>query len=205
MVSRNNKRIKRPSYASEVSEVRPWLLLSGAQAIRPDRLSPLGLTHIVSAAAELPPAVVDGVLTSTVGIVDTASGSPLGPHLHQEADRLECIRTSGGRVLVHCVAGVSRSSSLILGYLIKYERMKLRDAFLHLRNLRPVVRPNSGFFAQLLDFEKELLGSPSVVLLEVPDSNLVIPDVCEDELSILKRKSWSKMIEERKYFHNHFT
>ena len=33
------------------------------------------------------------------------------------------------RVLVHCSAGRSRSVSIIIGYLIKYRRMKLEDAY----------------------------------------------------------------------------
>ena len=55
--------------------------------------------------------------------------------------------------------GVSRSSSLILAYLMKYENMNLRMAYDHVLAFRPCVRPNKGFWFQLTQLEKYLQQS----------------------------------------------
>ncbi|KAG2038565.1 protein-tyrosine phosphatase-like protein, partial [Suillus americanus] len=62
-------------------------------------------------------------------------------------------RNSGGKVLVHCVAGVSRSPTIIAAYLISRCSMSLKDALELLVRARPVVCPRPGFIAQLKDLE----------------------------------------------------
>lgn len=48
-------------------------------------------------------------------------------------------------VLVHCMAGISRSATIILAYLMKYRNMKYSDAYLFVNNKRNVIYPNQGF------------------------------------------------------------
>lgn len=91
------------------------------------------------------------------------------------------VRCSGGKTLVHCVAGVSRSASLCLAYLIKHERMPLRKAFAHLRSRRPSIRPNTGFFTQLIEFERRLFGAATVSMVHNQAAGTIIPDVYEVE------------------------
>ena len=45
-------------------------------------------------------------------------------------------------VFVHCAAGISRSTSFIMAYLMKHEGMTLLDAFLHIRKRRTFACPN---------------------------------------------------------------
>ncbi|CAD8054425.1 unnamed protein product [Paramecium primaurelia] len=59
-------------------------------------------------------------------------------------------------VLVHCYAGISRSSSLIIAYLIKYAGLSLKEAIIKLKNQRPQVDPNDGFMDQLKQFEEKV-------------------------------------------------
>lgn len=60
---------------------------------------------------------------------------------------------------MHCMAGVSRSASLVMIYLVKYERMTLRQAYHYVKSARPVIRPNVGFWKQMVDYEKRLRGA----------------------------------------------
>lgn len=62
----------------------------------------------------------------------------------------------GKSVLVHCGAGVSRSATIVLAYLMGVEKMSLDDALEFLQDKRSVVQPNIGFHIQLMEFEKEL-------------------------------------------------
>ena len=61
-----------------------------------------------------------------------------------------------GNVLIHCYAGISRSSSIIIAYLMKHNHMTFNNAFQLIKEKRGNVRPNSGFILQLKAYEKEL-------------------------------------------------
>lgn len=164
-----------------VSEVAPWLLVCGAPVLNPELMTALGVTCVLSAAPELPDTPLPpGVVFRRVSVHDSPK-EDLTPHLDVAADIIEQERLSGGRVLVHCVAGVSRSPSLCLAYLIKHSRIPLSTAFAHLRSRRPSVRPNSGFFRQLIEFERRELGDSSVSMVSNPAAGGDIPDVYEPD------------------------
>jgi hypothetical protein len=64
----------------------------------------------------------------------------------------------GGRALVHCQAGVSRSATVVIGYLMMRRHMGLDDAFEHVRHCRRQVAPNLSFLGQLQALEDEGWG-----------------------------------------------
>ena len=70
--------------------------------------------------------------------IDDSPFSNLGCYFDRVADKIEEVRRRGGNSLVHCVAGVSRSASLCIAYLIKYKRMSLRKAYQHVKVIIPV-------------------------------------------------------------------
>ena len=61
-----------------------------------------------------------------------------------------------GNVLVHCYAGISRSTSIIIAYLMKHNNMNFNNALNLIKEKRGNIRPNSGFILQLKAYEKEL-------------------------------------------------
>lgn len=61
-----------------------------------------------------------------------------------------------GNVLVHCYAGISRSSTIVLAYLVKKCNMKLKQAFLLVKERRYIIDPNPGFVQQLKEFEDKV-------------------------------------------------
>lgn len=52
-------------------------------------------------------------------------------------------------ILVHCNAGVSRTSMLAIAYLMQYEEMQFEDAYTLVKSKRPAIQPNDGFRKQL--------------------------------------------------------
>ena len=69
---------------------------------------------------------------------------------------------AGHNTYVHCLMGMSRSSSVVLAYLIKYRRIPLVAALRMLRDRRPIVYPNIGFMLHLIALEQIELGVASL-------------------------------------------
>ncbi len=69
-------------------------------------------------------------------------------------------RLSGRNVLVHCIAGVSRSATIVIAYLMKINQMNLQNAYDFVISRRSCIEPNIGFLKQLNMFEKRLAKKP---------------------------------------------
>lgn len=54
-----------------------------------------------------------------------------------------------GNVLVHCTAGISRSATIVIKYIMYECNMSKEDAIAYVRSKRPVINPNWGFLMQL--------------------------------------------------------
>ena len=65
----------------------------------------------------------------------------------------------GGICLVHCKLGVSRSTTFVIAYLMKYANLTTDEAFEFVKNKRSSIKPNDGFMRQLRMYEKILSES----------------------------------------------
>lgn len=63
---------------------------------------------------------------------------------------------SGGCVFVHCHAGISRSSTIIIAYLIECLGFSFEDALKLCQSKRTKINPNQGFVKQLKELEEEV-------------------------------------------------
>ncbi|KAJ9049971.1 tyrosine/serine/threonine protein phosphatase [Entomophthora muscae] len=62
-------------------------------------------------------------------------------------------RSLGVGVLIHCQCGVSRSASLMIGYVMQANNLSFESAYQHVKSKSSVVSPNLSLIAQLLEFE----------------------------------------------------
>jgi len=53
--------------------------------------------------------------------------------------------SNGGKVLVHCYAGVSRSATIVIAYLMQEHNLGYYEAMTFVKRKRPEVFPNAGF------------------------------------------------------------
>lgn len=65
------------------------------------------------------------------------------------------VKGAGGKTLVHCHAGVSRSATICIAYVMYSRHASLDTAFEFVKSCRSEISPNAGFMHQLLEFEKE--------------------------------------------------
>lgn len=128
-----NSRIRLPG----ISEILPSLYLCGAGVAIPVFLEKLGITCVINAAPELPETPLPLINGSKpvflqVPVLDKCDNEisySIMDYFDEVADLIEQTRQTNGKTMVHCVAGVSRSASLVLAYLMKYWKMSLKSAF----------------------------------------------------------------------------
>ena len=65
------------------------------------------------------------------------------------------IKMAGGRVLVHCQAGISRSSTICAAYLIHHYGLDVPAAVGRVTKARDIIKPNAGFLQQLVEYERQ--------------------------------------------------
>ncbi|PNF14174.1 Dual specificity protein phosphatase 22 [Cryptotermes secundus] len=68
-------------------------------------------------------------------------------------DFIHAARLRGGNVLIHCLAGMSRSVTVAVAYIMSVTSLNWKDALKVVRVGRAVANPNFGFQKQLQDFE----------------------------------------------------
>lgn len=60
----------------------------------------------------------------------------------------------GSNVLIHCLAGVSRSPTIVTAYLMHKKKLRFKEALAIIKQTRPFVNPNPGFIEQLKLFRE---------------------------------------------------
>lgn len=90
----------------------------------------------------------------------------------------DSVKNSKGRVLVHCQAGISRSATICLAYLISRHRLRLDEAYEYVKKRRSVISPNFNFMGQLLTWETETqlterATSSAELLINTPTTSCV--------------------------------
>ncbi|XP_072528777.1 dual specificity protein phosphatase 16 [Salminus brasiliensis] len=78
------------------------------------------------------------------------------PWLDKSVEFIEKAKACNARVLVHCLAGISRSATIAIAYIMKRMDMSLDEAYRFVKEKRPTISPNFNFLGQLLDFEKKI-------------------------------------------------
>ncbi|XP_051554065.1 dual specificity protein phosphatase 14 [Myxocyprinus asiaticus] len=157
-----------------ISQITPSLYLSGVEALNQSALARRGITLIVNACSEYPCPEYHGVECISVPVEDRPH-APLDLHFDSVAERIHQNHT--GSSLVYCSAGRSRSPSLIMAYLMRFEGVSLLQAHQRVLCARPFIRPNAGFWRQLLQYERKLTNTNSIRM--VATSQGVLPEATQ--------------------------
>jgi len=159
----------------EVLDDMPCRVISGLYigsldaARNMDALRALGITHILTVAKELAPLEWPSEWTRLcVEVGDSESDADsLLPHFDrcclfiEQASSCTAADGTAAAVLVHCLAGRSRSAAVVCAYLMRAAREPLSSAaaLRHVQQVRPWARPNRAFVDQLRRYESVLQGN----------------------------------------------
>lgn len=153
-----------------MNEIVPGLFLGAWEAAHdPDALRAAAITHVLTVMDtrlfKLDAAALAGFATLQLPVIDTPAFKLL-PYFPQCIDLIDRALRDGGKVLVHCFLGVSRSASVVVAYLMAKRALAPRDALALVRVARPIAQPNVGFMRQLETFH----AAQCVVVPEPPVS-----------------------------------
>ncbi|XP_078269536.1 dual specificity protein phosphatase 5 [Rhinoraja longicauda] len=148
----------RPAYdQGKPVEILPYLYLGSAyHASRPDFLDDLHITALLNVSRNCAEYFKSNYLYKFIPVEDSASAD-ISSHFQEAIDFIDHVRLTGGKVLVHCEAGISRSPTICLAYLMKSKQLRLEEAFDYIKERRNTISPNFGFMNQLLNYETEML------------------------------------------------
>ncbi|KAM8834904.1 uncharacterized protein ACB058_016370 isoform 1-T2 [Synchiropus picturatus] len=140
-----------------VSPILPFLYLGNERDAQDlDLLRHLNIGYVVNVTTHLPLYhVKSGLRYKRLPATDNSKQN-LRQYFEEVFEFIEEAYQSGKGVLVHCQAGVSRSATIVIAYLMKHTLMTMTDAYKYVRSRRPVVSPNLNFMGQLLEFERDL-------------------------------------------------
>lgn len=112
--------------------------------------------HILNVATGITYKKSPAFILKTIEILDVPE-TKLGDYFQECFDFIDKSREDGG-CLVHCNAGVSRSASVCIAYLMYRKKMRFADALELTKSVKKDVRPNDGFMVQLKLYDEELFG-----------------------------------------------
>ncbi|XP_042276237.1 dual specificity protein phosphatase 26-like isoform X1 [Thunnus maccoyii] len=119
------------------------------------------ITHILNAAHSKrrgQPDIYEGMNITYMGIEAHDSCSfNMSVNFQAAADFIHRALSRGGKVLVHCHVGVSRSATLVLAYMMLKQNLTLVEAICAVKENRGVI-PNRGFLRQLIHLDRQLFG-----------------------------------------------
>ncbi|KAH3744091.1 dual specificity protein phosphatase [Pelomyxa schiedti] len=120
----------------------------------PEELAYLGITHVLDVGVQ--PLTKAPSITYLYLEVRDIPQEDIISKFPSSNEFIDSALQSGGRVLVHCAAGQSRSPSFIIAYLMQHHHMSLQQALTHTKSARLCVSPNLGFQRQLAQFSTTL-------------------------------------------------
>uniref|UniRef100_A0A4X2JPL9 Dual specificity protein phosphatase n=1 Tax=Vombatus ursinus TaxID=29139 RepID=A0A4X2JPL9_VOMUR len=131
-------------------EILPFLYLGSAyHASRKDMLDALGITALINVSANCPNHFEDHYQYKSIPVEDNHKAD-ISSWFNEAIDFIDSIKNAGGRVFVHCQAGISRSATICLAYLMRTNRVKLDEAFEFVKQRRSIISPNFSFMGGVL-------------------------------------------------------
>ncbi|XP_071422704.1 dual specificity phosphatase 28 [Pithys albifrons albifrons] len=140
----------------QLCKVTASLLLGTARAACDEEvLSREGITFCINVTRQQPFPSLPGVRGIRVPVFDDPA-EDLYRYFEPCGAAIEEALQAGGKCLVYCKNGRSRSAAICTAYLMRHRQLPLKDAFEAVKMARPVAEPNAGFWSQLQRYEEDL-------------------------------------------------
>lgn len=158
----------RKTRREKMQEIIPRLWLGSQEALfDDDLLERHDISHIVTVmptfineqgvtstqlASEVHQFCDSGIFRLIIPVEDSSTENLL-QYFPRATEFILAALCNGGHVLVHCLAGASRSPTVVAAFLMEVFRLSPTQAIEKIRLSRPLIRPILGFFDQLQVYE----------------------------------------------------
>lgn len=122
-----------------------------------EELTKLGITHIVTAAGGIKCSFPNDFKYHKLDNLLDSPTADIKQFFDETNKFIKEAISNLGSVLVHCHAGISRSSTIILAYMIGELGYKLDEALKLCQEKRSKINPNKGFIKQLEEYQEEII------------------------------------------------
>ncbi|KAK6057234.1 dual specificity phosphatase, catalytic domain protein [Cooperia oncophora] len=141
------------------TQIFPFMYLGSQQdALDEEKMKKYGITHVVNLSISCPrPKIIENDKNFFRIPVNDSYQEKLSQYFDEAWTFLEKVRTEGKVVLIHCLAGISRSPTLAISYVMRYKNMSSEEAYRLVKEKRPSISPNFNFMGQLLEYEQLLI------------------------------------------------
>lgn len=157
LCSPTNDTVEPEIETATASQVLPFLYLGNERdAAELERLRRHNITYVLNVTAHVPQYWhAQGIHYKRIPASDSAQQN-LKQYFEEAIEYIDDARQNGASVLIHCHAGVSRSATITIAYILKHTKMGMSDAYKFVKGKRSIISPNFNFLGQLLEFEQDL-------------------------------------------------
>ncbi|CAJ0585569.1 unnamed protein product, partial [Mesorhabditis spiculigera] len=141
------------------TQILPFLYLgSQHDALSHDTLKKHNITYVLNLSLNCPKADIlkDDEHFLRIPVNDNYQEKLL-PYFYDAFVYLDKVRERGEVVLIHCLAGISRSPTLAISYIMRHLKMGSDEAYRFVKARRRTISPNFNFMGQLLEYERILV------------------------------------------------
>ena len=134
---------------ADAHEIIPGVYLSNYQfASNYPLLKQLGITHILNCAGEMkaPPPSYFKYYSLNLNDVPTEN---IAKYFGPAKQFIDSALQNNGKIVIHCYAGISRSVTILVSYLMAKYRLSPDETIRRVQSIRRVANPNIGFRKQL--------------------------------------------------------
>ena len=141
------------------SKILDWLYLgSYRNACDKQGIKDLGINYVLNCAIECKESFPPGIKYCHLKLSDSPNFRIIN-FLDKASNFINQAQTNNGIILVHCQLGISRSTTCVIAYFIKYLGYTAMSALNFIKKKRTQVMPNFGFLNQLMIYEKSNLSN----------------------------------------------
>ncbi|XP_032214649.1 dual specificity protein phosphatase 8 isoform X2 [Mustela erminea] len=140
-----------------LTRILPHLYLgSQKDVLNKDLMTQNGISYVLNASNSCPkPDFICESRFMRIPVNDSYCEKLL-PWLDKSIEFIDKAKLSSCQVIVHCLAGISRSATIAIAYIMKTMGMSSDDAYRFVKDRRPSISPNFNFLGQLLEYERSL-------------------------------------------------